>query len=139
MSEEEEEKKQASSPRVRFDIVPKKKPIVPPRKRRSTPHFKRNQKLLVPSSDEDYDDDDDLPIRVPRKSVGFAEEMPETKVPPVKQSPEMVQRSIDFLSGKSTSSRSAPLPREMDLEECLRAVRLAIADLRALRDEVQAQ
>ena len=139
MSEEEEEKKQASSPRVRFDIVPKKKPIVPPRKRRSTPHFKRNQKLLVPSSDEDFDDDDDLPIRVPRKAVGFAEEMPETKVPPVKQSPEMVQRSIDFLSGKSTSSRSAPLPREMDLEECLRAVRLAIADLRALRDEVQAQ
>ena len=139
MSEEEEEKKQASSPRVHFDIAPKKKPIVPPRQRRSTPHFKRNQKLLVPSSDEDFDDDDDLPIRVPRKAVGFAEEMPETKVPPVKQDPEMVQRSIDFLSGKSTSSRSAPLPKEMDLEECLRAVRLAIADLRALRDEVQAQ
>jgi hypothetical protein len=136
---DEEEEKQASSPRVHFDIAPKKKPIVPPRQRRSTPHFKRNQKLLVPSSDEDFDDDDDLPIRVPRKAVGFAEEMPETKVPPVKQDPEMVQRSIDFLSGKSTSSRSAPLPKEMDLEECLRAVRLAIADLRALRDEVQAQ
>jgi len=128
-----------SSPRVRFENVPKKeKPVPPPRKRRSTPHFKRNQRLVLDDCDSD-DEFDDLPIRVSKKAMVFDEDMPETKVPPVKQSPEMIQRSIDFLSGKNTSTNSAPLPREMDLEECLRAVRLALADLRALRDEVQAQ
>lgn len=113
------------------------------RNRKPTPFVKKSRSAATEDDDDGGDSDDSLIIHSP-KTTGFTEEMPETKVPPVEQSPKMLTRSFELAVGHTVgvheSILDTPKPKDdaVDLDRCLDTVRSALRDLRALRDELRA-